>query len=456
MDRLISSNLGDWLTQKGRKPLILRGARQVGKTWLIRDLAKRHGLDLLEFNFERNPEYRKHFSTNNPRQIVDDLSLVLGRSIQPQRSLLLLDEIQAAGEILGKLRWFAEELPELAVIAAGSLLEFTLQDHEFSMPVGRVTFRHMEPLGFQEYLQAHGQDALLKSLSAWRPGDNLTAAAHEQAWLWFERFSMVGGMPEVAAADVGGASPGKCRELQKDLMAAFRADFPKYTGRLHADILDTVLRAVAGSIGRKFVYAQADAGLKQHQVKRALELLTAARVCSLVRYSAGNGLPLGAETKDTFRKTALLDVGLLHALLNTPAAASFPAWAALPSDFRSRISEQMTAQQLRLLDPAGTEEPELHYWQREGGRPGEIDYLAAVAGRIIPIELKSGAAGSMKSLHQFMHDKKLSLAVRCDANPPSDMQVDMATTLGDPARYRLISLPLYLLWNLPRILPDIR
>jgi predicted AAA+ superfamily ATPase len=343
-------------------------------------------------------------------------------------------------------------MAELPVIAAGSLLEFTLADHDFSMPVGRVSFRHMEPIGFQEYLLAHGQEKLLKIIGAWRPGTDLSAAAHEQAWKWFERFSMVGGMPEVAAADAGGAAPSKCREMQKDLMAAFRADFPKYAGRLQADVLDTVLRAVAGSIGRKFVYAQADAGLKQHQAKRALELLAAARICSLVRYSAGNGLPLGAETKDTFRKAVLLDVGLLHAMLNTPAAAAFPAWSALPSDFRARISEQMAAQQLRLLDPGGTAEPELHYWQREGGRPGEIAYLAEAGGRIIPIELKAGTAGSMKSLHQFMHDKSLSLAVRCDANPPGDIQVDVATTQGDPAKYRLISLPLYLLWNLREIL----
>jgi hypothetical protein len=199
------------------------------------------------------------------------------------------------------------------------------------------------------------------------------------------------------------------------------------------------------------VYAQADAGLKQHQAKKALESLAAARICSLVRYSAGNSLPLGAEAKDTFRKGVLLGVGQLHALLNTPAAAAYPAWDSLPSGFRARISEQMAAQQLRHLDAGGAEEPGLFYWQREGGRPGEIDFLDAVGGRIIPIELKSGAAGSMKSLHQFMHDKGLHLAVRCDANPPGDMQVDVATAQGDPARYRLISLPLYLLWNLPAI-----
>ncbi len=455
MERLISRNLEDWLVQPSRKPLILRGARQVGKTWLIRDLATRSKKDLVEINFERNPEYRKHFLSNDPNKILGDLSLVLGKEIAAGHSLLLLDEIQAAGEILSKLRWFAEELPELPVVAAGSLLEFTLADHDFSMPVGRVSFRHVEPLGFEEFLKAHGQDRLLKAIADWRPGQSLSAAAHERAWHWFQRFTMVGGMPDVAAADVSGATPLRCREMQKDLMAAFRADFAKYSGRTHADVLDSVLRAVAGSLGRKFVYAQADAGLKQHQVKRALELLAAARVCHLVRYSAANGLPLGSESKDSFRKVALLDIGLLHALLDTPAANVFPASGSLAPDMRARIAEQMAAQQLRLFDPSGTESPELFYWQREGGRPGEIDFLATCHGRIVPIELKSGAAGSMKSLHQFMHDKGLNLAVRCDVNPPGDMQVKVATTQGDPAHYRLVNVPLYLLWNLPQILSDI-
>jgi hypothetical protein len=351
--------------------------------------------------------------------------------------------------VFAKLRWFYEEVPSLPVVAAGSLLELTLGDGHFSMPVGRVSFQHVEPMGFPEFLEAHGQQRLLRALEGWKPGATpLPEAAHERATEWFHRYSMVGGMPAVVAADAGGRDARACRELQRDLVAAFRGDFAKYSGRMHPGVLDATLRAVAGALGRKLVYAQFGDGVKQHQARRALDLLAGARVCHLVRHTAANGLPLGAEAKDTFRKAILADVGLAHALLGTPAATAFPSWTDLAPAVRGQLADQLAGQQLRLVDALTGDGPDLFYWQREGGRPGEVDYLVVVGGRIVPVELKSGAAGSMKSLHQFMFDKRLDLAVRCDANPPSVMDVSVTTTRGDAVSYRLLSLPPYLLWAL--------
>jgi predicted AAA+ superfamily ATPase len=455
MKRLTSRTLDGWLHDAPRRPLVLRGARQVGKTWLVRDLAARSERDLVEINFERDPSFKRYFAASDPTRILADLSLALDRDIDPNRSLLFLDEIQAAGEVLANLRWFFEEMPSLPVVAAGSLLEFTLADHSFSMPVGRIGFRHVEPMGFPEYLQAQGQDRLLSTLTAWRPGQELSAAAHEKAGQWFERYAMVGGMPAVVAADVAGRDPRVCREIQRELVATYRADFARYSGRMDRDVLDAVLRSVAGSLGRKFVYARVGEGVKQQQAKHALELLAAARLCHLVRYSAAGGLPLGAETKDRFRKAILVDVGVLHALVGTPAAQAFPSWRALAPGLRGQIADQLAGQQLRLIDSGVGDGPELFYWQREGGRPGEIDYVVQLQARRIPIELKAGAAGAMKSLHQFVFDKGLDLAVRCDANPPSLMHVNVKTTQGDVVAYRLLSLPLYLLWALPDVLADL-
>lgn len=421
----------------------------MGKTWLVRDLAARSGRELAEVNFERDPSFARYFRTNDAAAILGELSLALDRDISPERSLLFLDEIQAAAPVFAKLRWFYEQVPSLPVVAAGSLLELTLADADFSMPVGRVSFQHVEPMGFPEFLEAHGQQRLLRALAEWRPGAPLPEAAHERATEWLHRYSMVGGMPAVVEADAGGRGARACRELQRDLAAAFRADFAKYSGRMHPSVLDATLRAVAGSLGRKLVYAQFGDGVKQHQARRALELLAGARVCHLVRHSAANGLPLGAEAKDTFRKAILADVGLAHALLGTPATTAFPSWTDLAPAVRGQLADQLAGQQLRLIDALTGDGPELFYWQREGGRPGEIDYLVVVGGRIVPVELKSGAAGSMKSLHQFMFDKHLELAVRCDANPPSAMDVSVTTTRGDPVSYRLLSLPPYLLWALP-------
>lgn len=159
-----------------------------------------------------------------------------------------------------------------------------------------------------------------------------------------------------------------------------------------------------------------------------------------------------AEAKGAIRKAVLADVGIVHALLGTPAAQAFPSWESLAPALRGQLADQLAAQQLRLAEPGAGSGPELYYWQREGGRPGEIDYVIELHGRIIPIELKSAAAGSMKSLHQFMFERRLDLAVRADANPPSALDLDLKTTQGDAVRYRLVSVPLYLLWNLPHIL----
>jgi len=443
-----SDRLTAWLADPRRRPLVLRGARQVGKTWLVRDLARRSGRDLVELDFERDPGHRRAFQSNDPRDIVGRLSLLVNRDVSEARSLLFLDEIQAAGEVLATLRWFFEEMPALPVVAAGPLLELALGDHGFSMPVGRISFQHVEPMGFPEFLDAHGQERLRAALAAWRPGSRLADVAHDQARRWFHRYAMVGGMPAVVEADVAGRPPRECRALQQDLVATYRADFAKYSGRMAHGILDTVLRAVASSLGRKFVYARSGEGVKQHQAKRALELLALARVCHLVRHSAGNGVPLGGEAKDTFRKALLLDVGLLHGLAGTPAGQAFPEWDALPPVLRGQLAEQLAGQQLRLLDVGAGDGPELFYWQREGGRPGEIDYLVQLHGRVVPVELKAGAAGAMKSLHQFMLEKHLDVAVRCDANPPSTMRLAVKTPQGQAVSYGLLSVPLYLLWNL--------
>src|SRR5690606_28094054 len=338
-------------------------------------------------------------------------------------------------------------MPSLPVIAAGSLLEFALAALQQGVPVGRISYRHVEPLQFAEFLLAHGQNRLLQRLAAWVPGQELTPAAHGRASEWFERFAMVGGMPAVVAADVEHADAARCRRLQTDLMVTYRDDFARYAGRMEPAILDAALLSVANQIGRKFVYAQVGEGVKQHQAKRALELLGSARLLTIVPHSHASGIPLGGDVQPRNRKAFLLDVGLLHALLGTPAGRSFPASGAFGLAGRGKVQEPLAAQHLRVLDPTSGDEPSLHYWQRSGGGPGEVDFLVQVGHRVVPVELKSGAAGAMKSLHQFVHDKRLELALRVDTNPPSVQDVDVKTTQGDRVRYRLLALPHSMLWR---------
>ncbi len=359
-------------------------------------------------------------------------------------TLLFIDEIQAAPEVLAKLRWFAEEMPELAVIAAGSLLEFALADVAHSMPVGRVAYAFVEPMNFAEFLEAHGQESLLEHLRDWMPTRELSLAVHEKSLEWFDRYQMVGGMPEVVARDVEGASALQCRNVQRDLLRTYQDDFSKYSRRLNVRVLHAVMLAATASLGKKFVYRAVGEEVKLLQARQALELLALARLCTLIPHASANGLPLAAEKNDRLRKVALLDVGLAHALWNTPAGTYYPSWEQLAPTIRGMLSEQVAAQQLRQLGSGFSHEGELYHWRREGGRAGEIDYLIEICGKILPVEVKSGAAGAMKSLHQFMHDKKLPLALRLDRNPPSLQAMEVGTTQGQKARYTLLNLPHYL------------
>lgn len=444
MKRRIHQELEDWLALPSRKPLVLRGARQVGKTWLVRELARTRKLALLEINLERDPNLAKAFEHADPQRVFEDLALLRDHRALPADSLLFIDEIQAAPEVLARLRWFAEEMPELPVVAAGSLLDFALAEFSHSMPVGRVSYAYVGPLGFPEYLEAHGQHPLLARLREWRPGSELSPAVHGKALEWFDRFQMVGGMPAVVAADAQGADAKTCRSLQRDLLHTYQDDFAKYAGRTDVRVLRQVLLSVVASLGNKFVYSAVGDGVKLGSARRALEMLASARLCHLIPHTAANGIPLAAETNDRIRKAALLDVGLAHAFWNTPALSAFPRWENLAPEIRGGISEQMAAQQLHLLSGEFTRDGQLFHWRREGGRTGEIDYLVEINGSILPVEVKSGASGAMKSLHQFMHDKNLPIAMRLDRNPPSLQPMKLSTTQGHPVEYALLNLPHYL------------
>jgi predicted AAA+ superfamily ATPase len=444
MFRRASALLRAWIGRRARKPLLIRGARQVGKTWLVRDLARQERRELVELNFERSPRHELLFESNDPRRILDDIELALGRRLTADGSLLFLDEIQAAPNLISKLRWFAEDLPEMPVIAAGSLLEFALTDPELRMPVGRVTTLGIAPMSFEEFLSAHGQSTLIDRCAEWSPGADLSTAVHAKATEYYERFMMVGGMPEVVAADVAGQPASEVRRLQTDLLTTFRDDFARYARRVEPRVLDAVLGGVVAALGRKLVVARLADELRRRVADDALRLLTQARLCLPVLHTAANGLPLSAQAKPRSKKVLLLDVGLAHALIGTPAARVFPRWRDLAPQVRGQLTEQVVGQELHCVTADHDGTPRLYYWHREGGRAGEVDFVLSAGTRILPVELKSGAAGAMKSLHQFMFDKRLDVAVRCDSNPPSLLQVGVLTTQGDRVDYDLLSLPHYL------------
>ena len=221
-------------------------------------------------------------------------------------------------------------------------------------------------------------------------------------------------------------------------------------------MLDPVLLAVTASLGNKLVYRRVGGGVSAERAKRAVELLAMARLCQLIPHSAANGIPLAAEANERIRKVALLDAGLAHGLWSTPAGHRFPPWDELPPQVRGGLTEQLAAQELRAASGSPTTMGQVHHWRREGGRNAEIDYLVEIDSHIVPVAIKSGSAGAMKSLHQFMYEKGLPLAVRLDRNPPTLQTVDVKTTQGNRVRYHLLNLPHYLAGRLPGLLARLR
>jgi len=450
MIRFAADELDRWLQNPNRKPIVLRGARQVGKTWLVRDFANRHGLKLIELNFERLPNLEELFSENNPKEILENIEAELGTTISPESSLLFLDEIQAAPELFSKLRWFKEDMPVLPVITAGSLLEFALNKSRYSMPVGRITYFHLEQMSFFEFVKASGNEALYKKLSSFNLQKGMPLSLHEKCLNFYYDYCLVGGMPEVVQEWINSQNLKTCIKMQQDLLATYRDDFHKYGGEMDARLLAKIMLSVSEQLGNKFVYSRVDPSQKIAPVKRALAMLSQAKVCSRVLHTSGNGLPLGAESNEKFFKALMLDVGLTSAQLGLTLIKRSEIKNIMFSN-KGGVAEQFVGQQLRSAQTP-LKDPQLFYWQRTGGRLGEIDYIIQHGNSVVPVEVKSGSTGSMKSLHQFMAEKNLDFAVRFNTNLPSVEEIRVKTTLSKPVAYRLLSIPVYLAEHIEKLI----
>ncbi len=450
MKRMRTNFLSEWFNSLTRKPLVIRGARQVGKTWLVRHFARMENLELIELNFEKQPELESLFQINDPKDILLNLRTLTKGDIDPKKSLLFLDEIQAAPELLAKLRWFAEDMPDLPVIAAGSLLEFTLSEYEFSMPVGRINYMHLEPFSFEEFLDALEETGLKEYIEQFELTQNIPEAVHIQLMKLLNEYIIVGGMPAAILTWGNTRSLDKVSQVHFDLLATYRDDFNKYRGRLDINRLDDVMQAVPKQLGNKLVYTKINSEITSVSLKQGFDLLTKARVCHRIVSTAANGVPLGAEINKKYVKALLLDCGLCSASLGL-TLHQLQSIQELTLINSGGIAEQYVGQILRAIHPAFVQ-PMLYYWQRtEKASNAEIDYIFQHQNQVIPIEVKAGATGSLKSLHRFMKEKKKRLAIRINSDYPSVVKVNVKDSTGTPVEYELLSLPFYLLGQLNRL-----
>lgn len=443
MKRRILQDLSTWLNQSRRKPLVLRGARQVGKTWLVHELARKNKRDLIELNFERFPAFANFFEENDPRKILLLLGSYLNKEINIDQSLLFLDEIQVAPEILAKLRWFAEDMPELPVIAAGSLLDFTLENYPYSMPVGRINYAYVEPMSFEEFLLAQGQTKLYEFLNQFQLSDTIVEPVHNKLLSLLREYFFIGGMPEAVRNWVEHRSINKIEIVHHDLLRSLRDDFNKYAKHSAHESLESILNSVPKQLSRKFQYSRINADIPSSTLKKSLELLCLARVCHKIQNTDASGLPLAAGVKDRIFKVIFLDIGLVSSLLDLSLHAKI-----LDDELHLKneggLAEQFIGQTLRTIEPY-YKDPRLFYWVREKKTSAaEVDFIIQQGNLIIPVEVKAGSTGTLRSLHMLMGLKQLPFAFRFNSDRPSTFRVNLQTSLGQTADYNLISLPLYL------------
>ncbi len=440
MFRFAEEDLKSWWKSSRRKPLILRGARQVGKSTLVRQFAASMGLELFELNLEKRP-LRQAFETLDPKAVLRDVEALLGKRFDPARSLLFLDEIQANSKAIEALRYFYEEAPKIPVIAAGSLLEFAIEDGQFSMPVGRVEYLHLGPMRFGEFLKATQAEHLYERLSECRK-KKLSIQEHELLLLKLHEYFFVGGMPEAVLAFSEGGSVVEARRVQHSILETYRDDFPKYAKKSEIDRLDRIFEYVPRALGQKVKYSNIASEVQSKYLKAAINLLIKARVILPVFHSDCSGLPLAAGRADLVYKLYFLDVGLANASMGLKWEEIKQAEALWLQ--KGAIAEQFVAQ--HLIQHAKPY-PELFYWLRDGGKGNaEIDFVFSSGGRVVPLEVKAGKSGSLKSLHQFMHEKKLKHAFRLDGALPTKQHVDvqlMTAKSQAHSRYQLESWPLY-------------
>jgi predicted AAA+ superfamily ATPase len=441
MNRTIEKYLIAWKDSSNRLPLLLRGARQVGKSYTIDKFGKDFYEACVTIDFDLYPQFAACFSGSlEPRDVCAAISVVAGKEIIPGKTLLFLDEIQQCPRAIMALRYFYEKLPSLHVIGAGSLLEFALSAEEMRMPVGRVQYLFMHPLTFVEFLEATGQGPALKSINEHETDAPFPDAIHERLLSLLRVYLTIGGMPAVVREYGASGNMSLCSRIQAGIVQTYRDDFGKYATRANASHLRNVFAAAPKMVGRKFKYSSVDDTVHTRELKGALELLEKAGVVYRVKQTSGSGLPLEAGASERNFKVLFLDVGLMQNLCGL--SGELLAASDILAVHAGAVAEQFVGQELRAhADPYS--QPGLYYWAREARTSNaEVDYLVPFGSRIFPLEVKAGKSGALRSLHLFLEENKAPWGIR-------------VSQLNRQNDNNLMSIPLYAMHSLLAVLQRI-
>jgi len=436
MRRSIEPVLKKWKDESERLPIILRGARQVGKSFIIEKFGKENFDSLATCNFEFMPGLALCFENLDPVVICQQLEIALNAKIIPGKTLLFFDEIQNCPKAIIALRYFKEKMPGLHVIAAGSLLEFVLHEEQFSFPVGRVQFLYLKPLSFQEYLLSQNLDSLvdlLKNVTLEKPPEIFV---HERLLTHLREYFLIGGMPAVLRSYAEKKSFLECQTILLNLLETYRSDFPKYATKAEYRHLQIFFEKAPGLVCKNFKYTHISPDHRSLDLKISLEQLQWSGLLYKIMATNASGIPLRVGSKENLFKLLFLDGGLVNAAIKLDMQT---AWnTGLMQINAGHLAEQFVGQELLAYENPHLN-AEIYYWERDKkGSMAEIDYVIQCGPSIVPIEVKSGTTGSLKSLKQFMLEKDSEVGVRISEH---------SLSFHDG----VLSIPMYLISELPRL-----
>lgn len=398
--------MAEWKTKPSRKPLLLTGIRQVGKTWLLKHFGKKYFVDTAYFNFERQEELSQFFrTTRDPGRIIDNLSLVHGRAIQPQKTLIIFDEIQESGEALNSLKYFCEEAPEYAVACAGSLLGVAF-GHDKSFPVGKVDFLQVYPVTFSEFLSEEAPD-LYSYLEQIDKPEPIPEIFFNPLCEKLKMYFISGGMPEAVATLLGARDTNATQAVLQSVISSYQLDFSKHVEKKDIPKINYIWNSLPSQLARenkKFLYQAVRPGARAREYEDALLWLSNAGLVTKVYCSEKPGIPLTAYDDLTAFKVYLPDVGVLRRLsLLDPVA--FSEGNRMFTEFKGALTENYI-----LSGLTGQFEPIPRYWR--SGNKAEVDFLIQYRNQVIPVEVKSDENIRSKSLAYYKKEYTPGLSVR--------------------------------------------
>ncbi len=434
MERYVLSKLKTWVKESRRKPLLLRGARQVGKSWLVDQLAAEEFEFYVKIDFEENPGYITLFQGDlTPQKIISELELRTGIDILAGRTLLFFDEIQICPRAIMGLRYFYEKMPDLHVIAAGSLLEFVFS--EISFPVGRVQTLDIHPMNFSEFL--HAMDYKKAAEICNKPISEVSEATHQFLLEQLRTYWLVGGMPECVKVYANNRKLKTAAEVQDEICETYRMDFNKYKPKTDVNCLKSVYTAIAAHVGQQIKYTGLTGGFTIPTVKKAFESLLLARIAIKVNSLSNIGIPLELYASDKKFKSVFLDIGLMNRIVGIDYNEAL-THNNLLAIYRGQLAEQFVGQEL-----AAYTNQRLYYWARDAKNSNaEIDFLFIFNGKIFPIEVKDGPSGKLRSLHLYRQTHQPPLSVVFHAGP-----------FGILKEEKIVFLPLYFAGTLAKFGP---